>query len=121
MGKPISKALGELKRALIEIHALTWILDALVVFLVFELIFFLTTIPWYYSFAPTGLYAIFHVYRGRKNLTYHHVEEKVPELKEQLITAADNLDKEYEIVESLNKDVLKHMKKTMTSQSTGMD
>ena len=55
MGKPISKALGELKRALIEIHALTWILDALVVFLVFELIFFLTTIPWYYSFAPTGL------------------------------------------------------------------
>lgn len=115
MGKPISKALGELKRALIEIHALTWILDALVVFLVFELIFFLTTIPWYYSFAPTGLYAIFHVYRGRKNLTYHHVEEKVPELKEQLITAADNLDKEYEIVESLNKDVLKHMKKTMTS------
>ena len=56
-----------------------------------------------------------HAYRGRKKLTYHHVEEKVPELKEQLITAADNLDKEYEIVESLNKDVLQHMKKTMTS------
>jgi len=115
MSKPIAKALGELKRALIEINALTWILDTLVVFLVFELIFFLLTLPWYYAFVPAGIYVLFHAYRGRKNLTYHYVEEKVPELKEQLITAADNLDKEYEIVESLNKDVLKNMKKTMTS------
>ena len=115
MTKPISKALGELKRALIEVHALTWTLDMLVVFLVFELVFFLITIPWYYSFVPAGLYGLLHAYRGRKNLTYHYVEEKVPELKEQLITAADNIDKEYEIVESLNKDVLQHMKKTMIS------
>ena len=115
MTKPISKALGELKRALIEIHALTWVLDALVVFLVFELVFFLLTLPWYYAFAPTGIYVILHIYRERKNLTYKYVEEKVPELKEQLITAADNLDKDYEIVESLNKEVLQNLKKTMTS------
>jgi hypothetical protein len=115
MAKPISQALSELKRALIEIHALTWFLDTLVVFLVSELVFFLTTLPWYYAFIPTGIYSIVHAYHGRKNITYHYVEEKVPRLKEQLITAADNLDKDYEIVEKLNKDVLEGMKHTMTS------
>ena len=115
MSKPIIKALGELKRALIEIHALTWFLDTLVVFLVSNLILFLITLPWFYSFIPAVVYGVVHAYHGRRNLTYSFVEEKVPDLKEQLITAADNTDKEYEIVEKLNKDVLEKMKHTMTS------
>ena len=115
MTKPIQKALRELKRALIEIHLLTWALDTLVVFLVSELVFFLLTIPWLYSFIPAGIYATIHAYHERKKLTYHYVEEKNPALKEQLITAADNVDKEYEIVEYLNRDVLENMRHTMTS------
>lgn len=115
MAKPIQQALRELKLTLLQINVLTWFLDTLVVFLVSNLVFFLLTLPWAYSLLPAGIYAIVHAYHGRKNVTYRYVEEKVPELKEQLITAADNTDKEYEIVESLNKDVLKGMKHTMTS------
>ncbi|MBW3004626.1 hypothetical protein KY310_02245 [Candidatus Woesearchaeota archaeon] len=115
MAKPIQQALRELKLTLLQINILTWFLDTLVVFLVSNLAFFLLTLPWVYSFIPAGIYAIVHGYHGRKNVTYRYVEEKVPELKEQLITAADNTDKEYEIVECLNKDVLQGMKHTMTS------
>ncbi|MBW3002210.1 hypothetical protein KY338_03565 [Candidatus Woesearchaeota archaeon] len=115
MAKPIQQALRELKLTLLQVNILTWFLDTLVVFLVSNLAFFLLTLPLLYALIPTGIYAIVHGYHGRKKVTYKHVEEKVPELKEQLITAADNTDKEYEIVESLNKDVLKGMKHTMTS------
>lgn len=115
MVKPIQHALRELRMTLIEINVLTWFLDTLVVFLVSNLAFYLLTLPWVYAFIPTGIYAVIHAWHQRKNTTYQYVEEKVPELKEQLITAADNTDKEYEIVESLNKDVLKSMKHTMTS------
>lgn len=115
MTKPIQQAIREIRLTLLQINILTWILDTLVVFLVSNLAFYLLMLHWTYAFIPTAIYAAVHAYNTRTNVTLRHVEEKVPELKEQLITAADNVDKDYEIVEYLNKDVLKGMKQTMTS------
>ena len=82
--KPIASALNELKRVLVEISFITWFLDSLVVFTVSNLVFLLIAVPWGYAFVPTGIYALFHGFTVFRKIKYKHVEEKVPELQEQL-------------------------------------
>lgn len=113
--KPIAAALLELKNAMMQISLMTWFLDSLVIFTISELVLMLVTLPWAYAFVPTGLYSAFHAYHVAKKLRYRLAEEKVPELKEQLITAADYVHKDSEILQSLNKDVLEKMKLIRTS------
>lgn len=115
MGKPIASALGELKRAMVEISFLTWFLDTLVIFTVSNLIFLLITVHWTYSFIPTGIYSLFHGFGIFRKVKYKHAEEKVPELNEQLITVADHVHKDNELLASLNKEVLEKMKQIRTS------
>ncbi len=115
MAKPIAKAIHELKHAMLEISFLQCALDSLVVFLVSLLVFMLLTLPWWYAFAPFLIYAVLHTYRNVKSQKLAKAEETVPELDEQLRTVADNLDKENEIIEKLNSEVLKNMKKIRTS------
>lgn len=114
-GKPIAAALSELKKAMMQISLLTWFLDSLVIFTISELVLLLVTLPWQYAFVPTGVYSAVHAYHAFKKLRYRYVEEKVPELKEQLITAADYVSKDSEILQSLNKEVLEKMKLIRTS------
>jgi hypothetical protein len=114
--KPILAALKEVRSAVSQITLFTALLDTLVVFLMSALVFILISLPWWYALAPAVLYGAVHTYRNikkRKNMAY--VEEKVPELQEQLTTVADNTDKENAIVMSLQQDVLKGMRAIKTS------
>ncbi len=114
--KPILAALKEVRSAVSQITVFTALLDTLVVFLICALVLILITLPWWYALFPAVLYGALHTYRNvkkRKNLAY--VEEKVPELQEQLITVADNTDKENAIVASLQQDVLRGMRAIKTS------
>jgi hypothetical protein len=114
--KPIIAALKELRSAVSQITFFNALLDTLVVFLLCALVLILISLPWWYGLVPAVIYGGIHTYRNvkkRQNLAY--VEEKVPELQEQLITVADNTDKENAIVYSLQQDVLKGMRSIKTS------
>lgn len=113
--KPIVRALSELKNAMLQISLLTWFLDSLVIFTVSELVLMLLTLPWDYAFVPAGIYSAVHAFHVFKKVRYQYAEEKVPELKEQLITAADYVDKDSELLQGLNKEVLEKMKQIRTS------
>ncbi|MEM4247597.1 MAG: hypothetical protein QXR48_02065 [Candidatus Woesearchaeota archaeon] len=114
--KPIIAALKELRGAVMQITLFNALLDTLVVFLMCALVLILISLPWWYALVPALLYGAIHTYRNvrkRRNLAY--VEEKVPELEEQLITVADNTEKENLIVQSLQQDVLRGMRSIKTS------
>ncbi len=114
--KPIIHALREVRSAVSQITLFNAILDTLVVFLICVLALILITLPWWYALIPSLIYGSIHTCRRlkkHKNMAY--VEEKVPELSEQLTTVADNTDKENAIVISLQQDVLRGMRAIKTS------
>ncbi len=116
MQKPIISALKELRGAVTQITLFNALLDTLVVFLICALVLILITLPWWYALFPALIYGGIHTFRNikkRQNLAY--VEEKVPELEEQLITVADTTEKDNPIVLSLQQDVLKGMRSIKTS------
>lgn len=90
-------------------------MDALVVFTIAFLLFSLINLPWYAAFIVLLLYGGIHTYNAVTRLTFKVVETKVPTLNERLRTAADNLDKDNEIMQSLNDEVLKLLKDVKTS------
>jgi hypothetical protein len=114
--KPIIAALNEVRSAVTQITLFTCLLDTLVVFLISALVLILVSLPWWYALFVAVVYGALHVWR---NLTRHrnlrYVEEKVPELEEQLITVADTTDRENAIVQSLQQDVLQNMRAVKTS------
>ncbi len=114
--KPIIRALNEVRSAIKQITIFTSLLDTLIVFLISVLVFILISLPWWYGLVIAAVYGVIHTHRAvkhRSNLSY--VEEKVPELEERLITVADTVDKENQIVESLQQDVLRGMRAIKTS------
>ena len=111
----VKEALNELRKTVLSIIVLHKIMDSLVVFMIFVLTFRLVKINWLYSFIPFGLYGIIHIFSGIKNTNLEQIEKKVPLLKEQLRTVADNTEKDNEITRSLNEDVIKKMKEIKNS------
>jgi len=114
--RPIFAALKEVRSAVTQITLFTSLLDALIVFTLCVLVFILIGLEWWYGLAIALAYGSVHTYRSvkkRQNLAY--VEEKVPELSEQLTTVADNTDKDNPIVLSLQEDVLRGMRAIKTS------
>ncbi|MDO8740816.1 MAG: hypothetical protein Q7J54_04580 [Candidatus Woesearchaeota archaeon] len=115
----IEQALKEVKEVLVTINIFDSLLYSLIVLLGGVLLFSLIRVKWYFALIP---FIAFFAYDLRKRIQmakYNYVEEKVPNLKEQLITVADNLDKNNEVVDELNKDVLKKMKEVKTSYFLG--
>ncbi|MEK6904454.1 MAG: hypothetical protein AABW87_02570 [Nanoarchaeota archaeon] len=108
--KNIEKALTELRRSLIVSKLFNITIDALVVFLIFFLVFILMSISWFYTFIPTVIYLAFFTRKKLKSIKYLEVEKKVPLLQEKLRTAADNVDKDNEIVNQLHNEVIREMK-----------
>ncbi len=114
--KPIIAALREVRNAITQITLFTSLMDTLIVFLLCTLVLILVSLPWWYGAIVAVLYGALHTIRSvKRNRNLAYVEEKVPELQEQLTTVADNVDKENAIVESLQQDVLKGMRAIRTS------
>ena len=113
--KAIESALGEVRRLLILSKAVKSLLDSLLAFLGFFLLFLLIKIPWYYSFIPFAAHLFIYGRRNIHSIRYTQVERLVPELNEKLRTAADYVGKDNEVIEALDAEVIRDMKKIKTS------
>ena len=107
--KPIFKALREVKFSIRTAAIFHAILDSIVLFAILYLISFLTKIPLAYALIAIGIYLPFRCFTNLKKANLIAVEKKFPQLQEQLITVADNLNKENLITKVLNEDVLKKL------------
>jgi len=113
--KPIRYALREAKLALWQIALFNSAIDTVVVLMLFILCCLLFSFPQWYALVPTFFYAILHTYGNVKEIKFSTIEKKFPVLDEQLITVADNLKENNEIIDSLNQEVLAKMKQIRTS------
>src|SRR3989344_4363308 len=111
----VEKALKELKNVMLLLHFGSRVIDSLLLFIFFLLLSIIFKFSWFYVLIPSIGYLIFSLVISKVNNIYTKVENKVPELNEQLRTAADNLYKSNPVVDSLNEDVVKNMKKVKTS------
>lgn len=107
--KTIEKALRELKFNVVIMAATNSLIDSLVVFLIFFLVFLLIQIPFYYTFIPFILYLMLHTWYVIRSAHFEYIERRVPFLREQLRTVADNLHKDNSVINELNEEVLKKM------------
>ncbi len=113
--KIIQTALREVREFLYILDILRILIDTIIVFLSFMILVVLLNFPWHYALYPALIaFILLFVFPFREN-KMQRVEEKVPELNEQLRTVEDNLDKENSIVTLLNEDVLKRMRAIKTS------
>lgn len=113
--KPIGLALKEAKKSVLQLALFQSAFDTLVMFLLMLLACLLLSLPKWYAFVPTMIYAIIHTAGNLKDVSFSAIEDKYPQLKEQLITVADNWSEQNEIVEALNQEVLQKMKEIRTS------
>ena len=111
----VEKALKELKNVMLLLHFGSRVIDSLLLFIFFLLFSIIFKFSWFYVLIPSIGYLIFSLVISKVNNIYTKVENKVPELNEQLRTAADNLYKSNPVVDSLKEDVVKNMKKVKTS------
>ncbi len=115
LAKPISLALNEVRKAVLQIVLFNSAIDTLVVFMLLLMGCLLLTLPAWYALVPALAYAIIHTYGNLKDVNFSKIEEKFPSLNEQLITVADNWKEQNEIVDALNQEVLLKMKEIRTS------
>jgi hypothetical protein len=113
--KPIAQAIAETRQAVNSIMLFNSIIDALLVLFICSLAAILFHVPWYYALIPFGIYTVVHTRSNLRLANLREVEEKAPELKEQLITVADNLRDTNDIIEELNADVLRKMREIKTA------
>ncbi len=114
--KPIQEALKELERAITSIDLITHLYTSTFTFLFSAFLLLLVKIPWTYASLPTLIYFFVYGYKKTQENKYLKTEQHTPELQEKLRTAADNLDKENEIVTLLQQEVIKDMRKVETSK-----
>jgi hypothetical protein len=113
--KPIVQALREAKRSILQIVLFNSFIDTLVVYILLLLGCTVLTLPGWYALVPAAVYAVVHTYGNVKDVNFSKIEEKFPSLNEQLITVADNVKEQNEIIESLNQEVLQKMREIRTS------
>jgi len=81
------------------------IIDSLVVFAAFSLIFMLVTINAFYAAIPSALYFLLGLYLRLSRNKLIIVEKQYTELDEKLRTAADNINLKNEVAEALDKEI----------------
>jgi len=113
--KPILGALRELRKVLTEISIVDNGLYAIAVFMVFVLVLALARLSWIFALVPFAIALVFGIIKSYKSADYKSVEDKFPDLREQLRTVADNLDKDNEIITQLHQEVLRKIKQVKVS------
>ena len=113
--KALLLALRELKQAMAQIAFSEAILESAIVLLIAFIICVLINLPILFGFIPGALFFIHNVTKKYKDVNLEYVEEKFPELNEQLRAAADNLYKQNDMVNALHQDVLELLRKVKTA------
>ena len=111
----VRKAIEEIKIVLLQIAVFDALLDFILdVLICYFLLIFLPVPQWLVVVGGIS-FLVYMLYKKIHLISLVTIEEKVPELKEELRTAADNLDVRTELEDILDKDVLKNMKKVKIS------
>lgn len=110
------QAIAELKSTVKSIATAQIILDTMACFMIALFVFVLTTIKWYWAAVPAVIYSLIHVPSVLKAAKLRNIEKQVPMLEEQLRTAADNTNKDSQIVEDLCEDVVKMVRQVTTGE-----
>jgi hypothetical protein len=111
----IDLALRELRRTLLSIKFFDVALASLIVMAMSLVVTTYFLLPWYYALAPWAVYFAYAFTKKVNLSSYHEVEEKVPQLREALQTAADTRKKEGVLVRELQQEVLEKMHAIKTS------
>jgi hypothetical protein len=109
-GQPLFEALYELKDEILFMDVFNILLNSVIGFLLGLVVILIINIGWEFALIPGTVVAGYYFiqYYHQKDLLV--VEENVPELRESLRTAADNLNRNNEITNDLKSDVVKQMK-----------
>lgn len=108
--KQIEEALTELKKAIASIDLITLFYNATLIFLVSTFTLLLLGLFWGLAFLPAMIYLFYFGYKKSKGNKLLKAELTTPKLNEKLRTAADNTDKDNELVNALNEEVVRDMK-----------
>lgn len=113
--KGFNKVLKEISLIVDEVLAFDIILTSILIFLACYLALMLFNLnPWYALF-PTLAYLSFLLYIDIKTNKYKIVESKYTPLYEKLRTAADNINKENEVVDELEHEVVGDLRNVRVS------
>ena len=113
--KAIEEAFKELRQAISAVDLIILFFNAIFFFLFSVLLLLLLKLYWGYAFIPTLSYLLYFGHKKATSNKFLRTEQTTPQLKEKLRTAADNLDKENEIVSLLHQEVIKDMKNIETT------
>jgi hypothetical protein len=116
----IDLALGELRRTLLSIKFFDVALASLIVIAASLVVTTYFRLEWYYALAPWAIYFAWSFTNKVNVNSYHEVEQKVPQLREALQTAADTRKQEGVLVKELQLDVLAKMRSIKTSYFLGL-
>ena len=111
----ITDALKEVRRSLVLTRLFNRFTNTVLIFLVFALILTIFKLSWKFALIPPIIYLLPGIYNAFIKTSYKDVEDIVPDLEWQLRTAADNAEKQDEIVKSLKNLVLKNVKNIRSS------
>jgi len=105
----VHKALKDIRKTLILSKLYNSFLNGLVVFVIFALFFIIVRTYWWLALIPFFIYMVYGIYNAFMKSRYSEIEEKVPDLKWQLRTMADNAHQDNEVVQSLKHNVLQKL------------
>ena len=114
--KPIKQALEEARTSILQLALFQSALDTLVVYMLLLLGCTLLSLPLWYAVVPALVYSVIHTYGNLKDVNFASIEAKYPQLSEQLITVADNVKDQNEILAALNIEVQQKKKKKSTPE-----
>jgi hypothetical protein len=115
----IDAALRELRSTLLSIKFFDVALRTLVMMTACLVVTTYIGWPWWYGAIPTCIFLIIMTYLRVNVRSYHEVEDKVPQLREALTTAADTRKQSGTLVRELQEEVLHKMHAIKSSYFIG--
>ncbi|MEK6822595.1 MAG: hypothetical protein AABY13_02105 [Nanoarchaeota archaeon] len=116
----IDAALAELRQTLLSIKFFDVALESLIVIGLALIVTTYFQLPWYVALVPWAIYFTTGYIRRVNVRSYHEVEDKVPQLREALSTAADTRGQQGILVKELQTEVLGKMRAIKTSYFLGL-
>ena len=110
----VEKALRELRLMIYMFGIGDLLLNTFIIFLLILIFTILFNFKWYYALISL-VYTVYAIIKTIRENKYLIVEDKVRELKEQLRTVVDNVNRTNPIVDSLKEDVVRNMRRVKTS------
>ncbi len=115
----LDAALRELRSTLLSIKFFDVALRSLVVMAACLVVTTYIGWPWWYGAIPSGIFLLAMIYTKVNIRSYHEVEDKVPQLREALTTAADTRKQSGTLVRELHEEVLHKMHAIKSSYFLG--